>query len=254
MINLNTRGLLHLTGLKFGSWTVYDLSEKSTNRRKFWLCRCDCGVLRSIDTTKLLKGRTKSCGCDRKRNISKTTLDLTGLKFGRLTVYEQVFDVPETYKGSDWLCRCDCGELATAKAVSLVSGKKLSCGCLPKEMSSIRQKKLTGDNNRNFKHGLSGTSSYHKNKSLLAKFNITLDQYEEISALQGHVCAICKKPETLINPRSGKTRRLSVDHDHATGKIRGLLCDKCNRGLGQFDDNPDFLLNAHNYIIKDHET
>ena len=60
---------------------------------------------------------------------------------------------------------------------------------------------------------------------------------------QKGVCKICKKVCT-----SG--RALAIDHDHKTGLVRGLLCGKCNRGLGLFDDNVNLLLKAANYLKK----
>lgn len=54
------------------------------------------------------------------------------------------------------------------------------------------------------------------------KFNLTLEEYEEILAAQGGVCYICGKPPPA-------TRRLAVDHDHSTGYVRGLLCTHCNK-------------------------
>ena len=62
---------------------------------------------------------------------------------------------------------------------------------------------------------------------------------------QNGVCAICGSPEV-----SDRNSNLCVDHDHETGKIRGLLCNKCNRGLGYFLDNPKILKNALKYLLK----
>ncbi len=64
---------------------------------------------------------------------------------------------------------------------------------------------------------------------------------------QGGVCAICKKEEQIID-KGGGTQRLSVDHDHDTGKIRGLLCNDCNVGLGRFKDNLELLRSAVAYL------
>ena len=85
-----------------------------------------------------------------------------------------------------------------------------------------------------------------KNSKLKTTFNITFDQYEEMRISQNNCCAICLKPET--HTRNGKIRDLVVDHCHTTGKIRQLLCNGCNTGLGQFKDNQDALLNAIEYL------
>lgn len=63
--------------------------------------------------------------------------------------------------------------------------------------------------------------------ALKCRYNITLDQYDEIFEQQNGVCAICGEPEIK--------KRLSVDHDHKTGKIRGLLCQRCNFNLGIYE-------------------
>ena len=80
-----------------------------------------------------------------------------------------------------------------------------------------------------------------RRKEMKAKYGLTLEDYDELLESQGGVCAICNKP-------SHNYRRLAVDHDHETGAIRGLLCDKCNRGLGYFKDNRTTLLKAIEYL------
>ena len=89
----------------------------------------------------------------------------------------------------------------------------------------------------------SKSHQYHKNTYRFAKYGIDKEQYDIMILDQNDKCGICKKE--LHN-------EIHIDHDHATGKVRGILCGKCNKGLGQFDDNVEFLRNAINYL--DNET
>ena len=75
------------------------------------------------------------------------------------------------------------------------------------------------------------------------KYNLTQIEYEELLQKQGGLCAIC-------GTDSPKGRRDSwhIDHNHDTGKVRGLLCWLCNSGLGKFRDNFELLTKAANYI------
>lgn len=63
------------------------------------------------------------------------------------------------------------------------------------------------------------------------KYGITLQDYQRISKAQNDLCAICGHPE-MSNGVNGKIRVLSVDHNHKSGKVRGLLCFMCNSTLG----------------------
>jgi hypothetical protein len=82
------------------------------------------------------------------------------------------------------------------------------------------------------------------NCQLKRKFGITVEQFNEMLTAQNGVCAICGTAE--IEQRTG--RRLSVDHCHASGRIRALLCIRCNPGLGSFKDSPELLRAAADYI------
>lgn len=85
---------------------------------------------------------------------------------------------------------------------------------------------------------------YHLKRS----FGITLEDFQKMGTKQNWVCKICKKPETVFDKRINTTRNLTVDHDHKTGKIRGLLCTNCNKGLGMFKDDKNLLKNAIEYL------
>lgn len=88
-----------------------------------------------------------------------------------------------------------------------------------------------------------------KNLDLKKYYGITLQEYEALLVAQNGVCAICGGKETTKD-KDGAPRRMPVDHCHTTGRIRGLLCTQCNRGLGMFSDSPERLRAAANYLEK----
>jgi len=90
------------------------------------------------------------------------------------------------------------------------------------------------------------------------KYGITIDQYEEMNKQQQYVCAICFRSERRRNRkknplhvhRQDQPQRLAVDHDHNTGKVRGLLCQSCNTALGTLDHDVKLLQAAIDYLRK----
>ena len=79
---------------------------------------------------------------------------------------------------------------------------------------------------------------------LMKTYNITLDTYHIMLAEQGGKCKICG----ALSPQTAWGELFRVDHCHKTGRIRGLLCDGCNMGLGSFRDNPSALRAAAEYL------
>jgi hypothetical protein len=77
-------------------------------------------------------------------------------------------------------------------------------------------------------------------------YDITPEDYEKMLEEQGELCAICGRKETAT--RNGKVKRLSIDHDHRTRRVRGLLCQSCNTAIGLFKDNLIIILHAARYI------
>lgn len=85
-----------------------------------------------------------------------------------------------------------------------------------------------------------------RRSNLKHAYGISLEQYAEMLVAQHGVCAVCKQPETWI--RNGILMRLQVDHDHTTGKIRGLLCRECNMSLGLLQDSVERLKGLIYYL------
>lgn len=85
-----------------------------------------------------------------------------------------------------------------------------------------------------------------RNNKLRQDFGLTLAEYKNILEKQKGVCAICNHSES--EKRLGTRKNLSVDHDHLTNTIRGLLCSACNTGLGKFKDSPETLRKAADYL------
>lgn len=78
-------------------------------------------------------------------------------------------------------------------------------------------------------------------------YGMTLAEYDTLFERQQGRCAICQQPEPVKD--GGIVKRLHVDHDHTTGKVRGLLCQCCNMGLGNFKDQANLLESAAHYLL-----
>jgi hypothetical protein len=85
----------------------------------------------------------------------------------------------------------------------------------------------------------------HHPDAQLARYQMQPGEYDALLRAQGGRCAICGADE------AGGKGRFHVDHDHATGVIRGLLCHACNLGIGMLRDNPDLMRAAIRYVQGD---
>lgn len=139
---------IDLTGQKFGKLTAIKIVEHGGSHKPVkWLCRCDCGNEKNVDSQLLRRGLVTDCGC-------KTKGRLIGKRFGRLVVLEYT-ELGKKTKCGDivWKCLCDCGNITYVATNNLETkrSKTLSCGCLRKEKAT--------------KHNLSHTKIY---KTLVA--------------------------------------------------------------------------------------
>lgn len=82
---------------------------------------------------------------------------------------------------------------------------------------------------------------------LYYRYGITLKQYHDLATAQGNACMLCRHIPDVNSPHPSR-RYLCVDHDHRTGEVRGLLCHRCNVGLGNFKDDIEVLTRAIAYL------
>lgn len=109
---------INLVGQRFGKLIV--VAETRKNDRRAWTCQCDCGGIRIAMTSDLKLGRTTSCGCGKK-------LDITGQKYGKLTAIKPTGQ--KNKNGIIWECLCDCGNIHYTTPSAMRTGNVLSCGC-----------------------------------------------------------------------------------------------------------------------------
>lgn len=79
-------------------------------------------------------------------------------------------------------------------------------------------------------------------------YGLTVEQFDAMLAAQNGVCVLCGEAPNPDGVRAAS--RLHVDHDHETGRVRALLCNHCNRGIGAFRDDPDLMQRASLYVWK----
>lgn len=249
-------------------------------------CQCGCGqkteiAKRSHNKKGLVKGKPNFCldgHKQRQGNVACTYHGLDLLKLHELRISLCFFPYGT--------CQCGCGQTTPIAVRSrpekgivkgtptfLISGhpwrqdKFLSQAMKKCPKCNYRKPKNEFYNHRSQSDGLTSYcakchnkhASEWKNRNpdkakkmkrgiyLKCHYKITLAEYETALANQNGVCAICLLPETQRD-KNGKTRNIAIDHNHRTGKFRGLLCNGCNAGIGHFQDVPDRLRRAATYL------
>jgi hypothetical protein len=123
----------------------------------------------------------------------------------------------------------------------------------PEPLAQLRRKDSSrpyaADNIRWIKRiGSRKDADYGRVWALQNNYGLTVAEYEQMAADQNGGCAICDAKVSF--KKADKSKRLAVDHDHETNEVRGLLCVRCNRGLGYFEDSIERLMRAKAYLTK----
>lgn len=202
-----------------------------------------------------------------------THLDLTERKFGHwlvLSLGEPKIRPDNGSKVIRWLCRCDCGVESLVVGEALVRGKSRNCEKCgrwadhtpkPPEQKREEHNKYVREvwypanqdrvsKKNSMRQAKLYTTDRRYASNLKANFGITLEEYEGMLEKQNGCCAICGRSEP---DEAERTKRLCVDHDHDTGKIRALLCHKCNKALGLLQESPALLQKAAEYLLTHQE-
>ena len=200
----------------------------------------------------MLFGRKIKLSCKKLKVKMGKLLELTGQKFGKLTVLSRASNF--TFNRSAWNCICDCGKEKIVSGNSLTQEHTKSCGCLQKSLLTVSElsqrdkeykrkyrqspkgKLKTELYRKKFNNSPEG-KKYFKEYQIKRYYGLSPEEYNEIVKHQDGKCAICNL-----------TLKLSVDHNHTTGKVRGLLCSSCNTVLGHARDSIVILQRAILYL------
>lgn len=182
-------------------------------------------------------------GCDRIRDKkqNRKICQMHRVRYGRYKSYD-LPTPPKLPEGILKICK-NHGPLTKLQVYKRYKGKNwLSCRKCVKECNNRFDEKTTSAHRNSYKKNY-----YLKNNGI--KFD--KNDYLKLLIKQKNVCAICKKPESIISGKVNRVpKRLAIDHDHKTGKIRGLLCHRCNVSIGSMQESTELLQAAIDYLKK----
>ena len=136
-----------LSGQRFGRLVALSKGKKDKASHQYWICKCDCGNIVEINSDNLRRGLTQSCGCLHSEMTHNTVFkDITGQKFGKLTVIEYKIENAKTY----CYCQCECGSKIWVAKNNLVNGHTQSCGCISSSIGELNIQKILLENNIEF--------------------------------------------------------------------------------------------------------
>ena len=256
-------------GGKVGNWTILEHVGRTVGdgHNYYAKCRCDCGAEHFVNVSNFSRGGLKNCQSCLHRAPWRGTV-VVGAQFGAWTVIGSA----ERYgKGSGAynraLCRCECGTERYCCCTDLLSGKTKNCRKCRKYPDLTRTQPhpvLNGDGLKKCNIcGLKKESlDFHKCSAspdgllseckvcvklrhIARSYGITPKQYADLMESADHCCQICGRHASHFQ------HGLHVDHIHGISgpeSVRGVLCPMCNKSIGGFQDNPDLMRRAADYV------
>ena len=173
-----------LTGQRFNRLTILEYDkEKSKPGRAYWICKCDCGNIKSIRSDQLKNGNTRSCGCYKiELFVNNTKKDLTGQKFGKLTAL-----YPTDKRAGHhimWHCRCDCGNECDVSGAMMSIGHVQSCGCLT-SVGEANISKVLNEHNISFEKEKIFKDFIYSDTNAYPRFDFYLPDYNRLIEFDG---------------------------------------------------------------------
>ena len=173
----NRRKYKDLTDRRFGKLIAVAPTDSRIDGNIVWRCDCDCGGTAFVTGRNLVRGETKSCGCNLKEKQ-----DISGQRFGKLVaLYPD--KIQQKNRPRKWICQCDCGKLCTAAISNLRNGHTQSCGCLGEIdyrtlidgtcLETIASKTIPKNN----RSGVKGVSYYSRTDSWIATLTFKGKRY-----------------------------------------------------------------------------
>lgn len=204
-------------GREFHDWTVIRVTGVGGKV----LCACKCGKVFPVRARALIGETSRGCKSCRAKQRPKVKVEC-----------------------------CDCGVSFGG------TGKSIRCKKCTKKLEARLSAEWRKEHPEEAKRISNGY--YHRTKHtphakrkvrerILQVYGLTIEHYEAMLESQGGVCAICEEAEPGKR-RDGSPKPLAVDHDHDTGKVRGLLCGRCNAALGGLRDSPKLVRRLLRYL------
>jgi len=251
-----------LAGRVFGRLTVVRFSHEPTPNRRFWVCLCVCGTERTLRED-YIKSVAASCRVCRRLEIVARTGPRRCPSCEQMLARDLFSNDRSRTDGLARYCKA-CARSKAGQRRARLARRRPQDIVIP-EIKRCNDCGLTKDaeefwSDKTQPDGLSARCAscrraYHRHwyerigrsrrlpVARLDRYKLTADDIARMLRGQGDCCAICRRGFT--DPRS-----YVIDHDHATGVVRGLLCPSCNVGIGALQDAPNILKAAIMYLKK----